>query len=142
MKQLCLAIILFCFIASGCNETKKIIADAGETDLAGSYTIVTINDEAILPLASLRFTNTDNTISGNSGCNDFGGTYKQDAAAIKIGQLMTTKAYCEGVMKNEYALLNALKNVASFVITKGVLTLYSKQGTKTLLTAIKKKELL
>ncbi|MFT4673857.1 MAG: heat shock protein HslJ [Patiriisocius sp.] len=140
MKQLFLIIIVFCLMASGCNETKKIIADAVETDLVGMYTVITINGGSISPAASLQFNNKDNAISGNSGCNDFGGTYKQDATTIKIGQLVTTKAYCEKVMENEYALLNALKNVTLFDISEGVLTLYSKEDRKALLTAIKKKE--
>ena len=104
------------------------------------YTVITINGGSISPAASLQFNNKDNAISGNSGCNDFGGTYKQDATTIKIGQLVTTKAYCEKVMENEYALLNALKNVTLFDISEGVLTLYSKEDRMALLTAIKKKE--
>jgi heat shock protein HslJ len=139
MKQLFLAITAFCLMASGCNETKKVIADAVEINLVGMYTVISINGGYISPAASLQFNKKDNAISGYSGCNDFGGTYKQAATTIKIGQLMMTKAYCEEVMQNEYALLNALKNVTLFDISEGVLTLYSERNGKVLLTAVKNK---
>ena len=48
--------------------------------------------------------------------------------------------YCDGAMKNEYAIQRVLKNVGSFGISNGTLTLYSMTEKKPLLTAIKNKE--
>ncbi|MGK0386228.1 MAG: heat shock protein HslJ [Patiriisocius sp.] len=137
MKQVFLAIIACCLITTACKETKKVI----DTEvLTGKYTISTINGASISPAASLQFTNTDKSINGNSGCNDFGGNYSKDSMAINIGQLMVTQAYCdESIMKNENALLKALKNTGTFSISEGVLTLYSKTDRSTLLTATKDK---
>jgi len=43
-------------------------------------------------------------------------------------------------MKNEYAIQKVLRNVGSFDISNGNLTLYSVTEKKPLLTAIKNKE--
>ena len=61
-------------------------------------------------------------------------------SALNIGLLTSTKMYCDGAMKNEYAIQRVLKNVGSFDISNGTLTLYSRIEKKPLLTAIKNKE--
>jgi heat shock protein HslJ len=123
MKKLIFTSIALCFLICGCNQTKKVVADTPSAQLAGVFTVLTINE-----------------IWGNAGCNDFSGKYTQDASSLKIGQLTSTKAYCDGAMKNEYAIQRVLKNVGSFGISNGTLTLYSMTEKKPLLTAIKNKE--
>lgn len=45
----------------------------------------------------------DNKVSGNSGCNGYGGTYNlNDEGGINISQLIATKMFCEGVNENEF----------------------------------------
>jgi heat shock protein HslJ len=140
MKQIFLAIIACFLITTACKETKKLIETPEIEVLTGDFTISTINGASISPVASLQFTNTDKSINGNSGCNNFGGNYSQDTMAINIGQLMATQAYCdENIMKNENALLKALKNTGTFSISEGILILYSKIDKSILLTATKDK---
>jgi heat shock protein HslJ len=140
MKKLIFTSIALCFLICGCNQTKKVVADTPSAQLAGVFTVLTINEEEISPTVLLQFNKADNKIWGNAGCNDFSGKYTQDASSIKIGQLTSTKAYCDGAMKNEYAIQRVLKNVGSFGISNGTLTLYSMTEKKPLLTAIKNKE--
>lgn len=53
---------------------------------------------------------TDNKVTGNSGCNSFGGSYNlNDAGGMNISQVMATKMFCEGV--NESDFFNTLDKV-------------------------------
>ena len=140
MKKIVLTSIALCLFICGCNQTKKVVADTPQALLSGVFTVLTINGEKISPTAVLQFNKADNKIWGNAGCNDFSGKYTQDGNALNIGQLASTKMYCDGAMKNEYAIQRVLKNVGSFDISNGTLTLYSMTEKKPLLTAIKNKE--
>lgn len=140
MKKIVLTSIFLCLLIWSCNCTKKVVADTPSALLSGIFTVLTINEEEISPPAVIEFNKAENKISGNAGCNDFSGKYTQDADALNIGLLTSTKMYCDGAMKNEYAIQRVLKNVGSFDISNGTLTLYSRIEKKPLLTAIKNKE--
>ena len=140
MKKIVLTSIALCLFICGCNQTKKVVADTPQALLSGVFTVLTINGEKISPTAILRFNKADNKIWGNAGCNDFSGKYTQDASSLNIGLLTSTKMYCDGAMKNEYAIQRVLKNVGSFGISNGTLTLYSRIEKKPLLTALKNKQ--
>jgi heat shock protein HslJ len=59
----------------------------------------------------------DGTISGNSGCNSFSGTYTTDGSNITIGPLATTMMACEEVvMQQETAYLAALQSAATYQV--------------------------
>ncbi|MDB4298544.1 META domain-containing protein [Flavobacteriaceae bacterium] len=140
MKKIVLTSIALCLLICGCNQTKKVVADTPPALLSEVFTVLTINGEKISPTAVLQFNKADNKIWGNAGCNDFSGKYTQDGNALNIGQLASTKMYCEGAMKNEFAIQRVLKNVGSFDISNGTLTLYSGIEKKPLLTALKNKQ--
>ena len=140
MKKIVLTSIALCLLICGCNQTKKVVADTPPALLSGVFTVLTINGEKISPTAVLQFNKADNNIWGNAGCNDFSGKYTQDGNALNIGQLASTKMYCEGAMKNEFAIQRVLKNVGTFDISNRTLTLYSRIEKKPLLTAIKNKK--
>ena len=140
MKKIVLTSIALCLFICGCNQTKKVVADTPQALLSGVFTVLTINGEKISPTAILRFNKADNKIWGNAGCNDFSGKYTQDASSLNIGLLTSTKMYCDGAMKNEFAIQRVLKNVGTFDISNRTLTLYSRIEKKPLLTAIKNKK--
>ena len=140
MKKIVLTAITLCFLMGGCKQTKKTVADIPPAVLSGIFTVVSINGQQISSKAVLDFNNVDKRIWGNAGCNDFSATYTQNARSLKIGQLSSTKMYCDGAMKNEYAIQKALKNVGSFDVSTTSLTLYSVTEKKPLLKAIKNKE--
>lgn len=140
MKKILLAFAVVAFIATSCNQTKKVVEANTNTDLTGTYTVTTVKGNTISIPAVLRFNNEVKEISGNSGCNDFSGNYSQDGMAINVGQLMATEAYCdEAVMKNESAILRAIKSTGTFNISEGILTLFSKTDRSVLLIARKEK---
>ena len=140
MKKIALTCSILCLLMGGCNQTKKVVADNPQAVLSGIFTVVSINGQQISSKAVLDFNKTNKRIYGNAGCNDFSATYTQNARSLKIGQLSSTKMYCDGAMKNEYAIQKALKNVGSFDVSTTSLTLYSVTEKKPLLKAIKNKE--
>ena len=140
MKKIVLTSIALCLLICGCNQTKKVVTDTPPALLSGVFTVLTINEQKISPPAVLQFNKADKKIWGNAGCNDFSGKYTQDGNALNIGQLASTKMYCDGAMKNEFAIQRVLKNVGTFDISNRTLTLYSRIEKKSLLTAIKNKQ--
>jgi putative lipoprotein len=68
--------------------------------------------------------NDDGNVSGNGGCNSFGGEATFDGAKLKFGDLFSTMMACEEPkMKQEAAFLAALGEAASYTIEGGTLTL-------------------
>lgn len=66
----------------------------------------------------------DGNVSGNGGCNGFGGKATFDGAKIKFGDLFSTMMACEETkMKQEAAFHAALAKTASYNVEGGVLTL-------------------
>jgi heat shock protein HslJ len=73
----------------------------------------------------------DGSLSGNSGCNTFNGTYKATGSQIAIGPLAATRMACSdpaGVMDQETQYLAALQSAATYLINGGKLELRTKDG--------------
>lgn len=67
------------------------------------------------------------TVSGNSGCNNYNGSYELDGNNIKFGEIASTMMYCEGPASEvESNYLIALQNTDNYVFENGRLVL--KQG--------------
>lgn len=72
----------------------------------------------------------ENGVSGNAGCNSFGGSYKVENQKLEFSQVITTLMACtpEEVMQQEREFLNALNNAASFEISNGNLQIKDQAG--------------
>ena len=69
-------------------------------------------------------------LSGNVGCNGFGGDYTVDGDTIKFDQVMSTMMFCEGpVGDQETTTFNALHESATFTLEGDKLTITSEDGT-------------
>jgi heat shock protein HslJ len=71
----------------------------------------------------------DGTVSGNGGCNTFGGGYSYTDTTIAIGPLRSTMMFCEdpaGSIEQQYLI--ALQNATVWSITNGVLELRDDSG--------------
>lgn len=74
------------------------------------------------PLANFN----DGGIGGTAGCNVYNGAYEAEDGSMSIGHLVTTMMYCEepaGTMEQEFAYLELLELVDSFVVDGDQLTL-------------------
>lgn len=71
----------------------------------------------------------EGNLSGNVGCNGFGGEYKVDGNQIEFGPIMSTMMFCEGpVGEQEMAVLSVFLESAAFVMDGNVLTITSANG--------------
>lgn len=79
---------------------------------------------------TLEFTDTE--LMGDTGCNQYTGTYELDGTAITVGELIQTEMACtepEGVMDQEAAYLSTLASAASVSRTDGQLELLDVNGS-------------
>jgi putative lipoprotein len=73
--------------------------------------------------ATIEFTN-DGTVSGNSGCNGFGGTYEIKDAQIAFSAIVSTLMACDDPrMAQENAVFQVLKDNVDYKIDGKTLTL-------------------
>jgi heat shock protein HslJ len=118
---------------TGGDGAKLAIFAAQSQELAGSNWEVTAynngNQAVVGVLEGTTLTASfgeDGSLSGNSGCNQYTGTYKVDGNQITIGPLASTMMMCSDpaeVMDQEAQFLAALQSAASYEIEGNVLQL-------------------
>lgn len=121
MKKYLLFILLASLMLSACS--------AGSKSLTGTWTLTAFGPEgATTPVASgsqasITF-NDDGTITGNSGCNGFGGEYVVDGDQITFSGLVSTLMACEEpLMSQEGDVFNVLNGTATYTIDGDTLTI-------------------
>lgn len=72
----------------------------------------------------------DGTVSGDSGCNVYSGTYEVDGPSLTLGALASTERACleEGVMEQESEYLSALQATESWQVIGSTLELRDGAG--------------
>ncbi len=117
------------------DENNKVIAvfHAQSQALAGTaWEVISYNNGKQAVTSVLNGTTLtsefgkDGTLSGSSGCNTYGGSYKVDGNQISIGRLASTKMYCmepAGVMEQETQFLLALEFSATYSVEGNSLVL-------------------
>lgn len=81
--------------------------------------------------AFIRFDETKKRVIGNGSCNSFGGSVTINDNSLKIGNLFSTKMYCEAVQTIETDFFAALAKVSRYEIKGNSLLMY--QGDMLLL---------
>jgi len=77
---------------------------------------------------TIIFTTSDR-LSGFSGCNTYGGSYRLDGATIAISDLITTFIACsDPIGAQEIAFHQALQAATHYEVNAGVLSLVDDQG--------------
>ena len=74
----------------------------------------------------------DGNVTGNAGCNHYGGGYLLEGTNISVSSLFSTLMYCgepEGVMEQEARYLALLGNASSYRVRGDRLTLTDEEGT-------------
>jgi heat shock protein HslJ len=87
---------------------------------------------------SIKFDSNDQ-ISGNIGCNGFGGNYKMDGGSITFSALMSTKMFCEETSPQEQAVLGVFSDQIELPIQMNAetLTITSADGSSVVTLARK-----
>ncbi len=80
----------------------------------------------------------DGQLSGNVGCNGFGGEYEVDGDTLKLGPVMSTMMFCEGLVGDqEMATIAVFQESATFVLDSDTLTITSADGNSVIVLARK-----
>lgn len=74
--------------------------------------------------AFIRFDETQKRVSGNGSCNSFGGSVTINDNSLQIGNLFSTKMYCESVQSIEADFFAALGKVTRYEIKGNSLLMY------------------
>jgi len=75
----------------------------------------------------------DGRMTGNVGCNGFGGSYEVDGDMITFSPIESTLMLCEGpVWDQELATLATLQEVTSFELNESMLTITSVDGNSSI----------
>jgi heat shock protein HslJ len=105
------------------------------TDVEGTnWKLVTLDGAAVTRAATLSFK--EGKITGNSGCNSFGGSYRMDGNILTITEpLASTLMACEeDVMKLEQQYLGALQAKPTVARSGNQLTVTASDGTSLVFT--------
>ncbi|MBM7845172.1 META domain-containing protein [Herpetosiphon giganteus] len=138
-----LSILVASILIIGCGTTNSPTAqpttvptinpEANQANLIGSrWNVLTINGQPLVGQNALPFTiESASTVSGNSGCNSYGGPISIDGSTMQIGPLVSTLMACadNDVQTQEIALLRAFEQVRSYQQTDANLSLLDEQGT-------------
>lgn len=126
MKKLLPLFAIVALIITSCRSTDTASSNALLT--AGNWQLESINGKKAdaaefkngLPTANFAI---DNKITGNAGCNTYGGSYNlNDEGGINVSQVFSTKMFCDGVT-GEAKYLDALGKVNVAKIDKDKLVL-------------------
>ena len=121
MKKYLLLLLLASIMLSACTPQ--------EESLQRTWTLTAYGPEgATIPVAadsqaSIVF-NEDGTITGNSGCNGFGGEYSVDGDQVTFSGLVSTLMACaDPLMSQEGAVFQVLNGTASYEIDGDTMTI-------------------
>jgi putative lipoprotein len=123
MKKCLLTLLLIGILVSACSAKDSSESLLGAWKLvsygaAGSPTPVVADAEA-----GLTF-NEDGTVTGNSGCNGFGGDYTVEGDQVTFGQVASTLMACDDArMAQEDAVHKVLTETATYQIAGDTLTI-------------------
>ena len=126
MKKLLFLLAISSLVLAACGAQARSLVGGWKLTSYGpenSPTPAVAESQASLTL------NPDGTITGNSGCNGFGGEYKVDGDQITFTGLVSTLMACTGpLMEQEGAMFRVLNGTADYKIDGDMLTI-TKDGT-------------
>lgn len=126
MKKLIL-LTMGIFLLAACASTSTV-------NLTGEWTLVSYGD-AVNPTPALPGVDTsikfeDGQMSGNMGCNGFGGEYELKGNTLTFGPVMSTLMFCEGISDQEQGVLSVFADGEKLTVTMegDVMTIASADG--------------
>lgn len=89
-------------ILTACSSTPKV-------DLAGEWKLISYGDVTnptpALPGVETTIKFEKGQVSGNVGCNSFGGSYETKGNIVVFGSMFSTEMYCEETSAQEQGVL-------------------------------------
>ena len=119
----------------GCGG-EPVIAPARMPVIEGRWLVETIDGHALRGGRPATISFIDGRISGNSGCNSFGGSFRFAHGTLTAGPLISTKMACIGpVMIEEQAILQLLGQPLSARAARDGKLVLSAGGARTMILA-------
>ncbi len=123
MKTTISVICALTLLLTSCKELKE---------LKGSYEVVEIKGENVTGKGvtlNINSSEEGNRISGNNGCNEYGGSITiDDNGKVSIGQLLSTKMYCAQTAQLENKYMSQLGKVNQYKMDNDLLVLMDAKG--------------
>jgi heat shock protein HslJ len=120
------AALVVAIVLAACAAPTQPNSSAEQPSLSGTtWTLTELNGAVPLPghVPTLEF-GTDGQATGNSGCNQYFGSYTVNDDTLNFGQLGSTMMGCEEpVMQQEMIFLETLGTSAIFTINGDTLTI-------------------
>ena len=129
MKKNLIILFLTTILLTACAGTNSL---SDTTWKLISYGAIDSQTPALPDIAARISFGGDGEVSGNVGCNDFGGGAKISGDKIVVGPLMATEMYCERGMEQETAVLMLLYGELPFESDGDTLTIFSEDGNSAL----------
>jgi len=117
MKNIVIGLLMM-LILTACDGGKSATVE-------GEWELVSYNQTAAVPDVETAIEFKDGQMSGNVGCNSFGGEYTVKDKTIEFGPVMSTMMFCEAVADQESSTLAVMQNDATFILNGGRLTITS-----------------
>jgi heat shock protein HslJ len=95
------------------------------------WDLVSWEGMTILPNATPTIGFGENGLYGTTGCNGYFGSLTLDGTAVTIGEVGSTQMWCEGVMEQEQAFLQALQSAQSLTVDGETLILQTADAALT-----------
>jgi len=104
-------------------------AGGKSTSFEGQWELVSYNQAPAMPGVETSIEFKDGQMSGNVGCNGFGGDYTVNGKKIVFGSVMSTMMFCEAVADQEASTMAVLQNEATFILNGDRLIITSTDGS-------------
>ncbi|HSQ26791.1 MAG TPA: META domain-containing protein [Anaerolineales bacterium] len=134
---LALGFMLLSILLVACSGSANPGTSAGEAALTDTtWKLFAIDKRKPIEAPNeITLTFSDGQVSGNSGCNSFGGSYSVNGDNIQFSQLASTMMACmepEGIMEQEQIILQYLNQAKTYRFEDGRLVIVvSDQETLT-----------
>ncbi|GAB1470438.1 hypothetical protein MASR2M66_13150 [Chloroflexota bacterium] len=122
-------------LAIGLLVLFTLVACAGKpaASVQGQWELVSYNKTPAVSGVDTSITfSPDGKLSGNVGCNGFGGDYSVDGNKITFGPIASTLMFCENVAEQESGTLAVFQESATFVLDGNMLTITSADGASSI----------
>jgi heat shock protein HslJ len=134
MKKFVFAVLALLILAACSGENTASVE--------GAWKLVSYGDPAnptpAAPDIDASIEIKDGQVTGNVGCNGFGGKYKVDGNKITFSEVVSTLMFCEGPAgAQESATLAVLRESATYVLDGDTLTITSGDGSAAIVLARK-----
>lgn len=127
MKKYLLILFVILLALTACS------AEESSASLVGSWRLVSYGPAGALSPAvegaeaGITF-NEDGTLTGNSGCNGYGGSYTLEGNQITFSEIVSTLIFCdEPLGGQEEAVYQVLTETATFEIEGNTLTITNNE---------------